>query len=72
MVDAKLFSASAESEFEDIRNFGLKASIAIIPHGVHIPNIKKNKIYKDKKTAVSIGNLYPKKGLDTLIKHSQG
>ena len=68
LADVQLFFASAESEFEDIRNFGLKAPIAIIPHGVHIPNIKKNKTYKDKKTVVSIGRLHPKKGLDTLIK----
>jgi poly(glycerol-phosphate) alpha-glucosyltransferase len=58
----QLFFASAESEFEDIRNFGLKAPIAIIPHGVNIPNIKKKKTYKDKKTVVSIGRLHPKKG----------
>jgi glycosyltransferase involved in cell wall biosynthesis len=68
LADAQLFFASAESEFDDIRNYGLKAPIAIIPHGVNIPNIKKAKTYKDKKIAVSIGRLHPKKGLDTLIK----
>mgnify|MGYP001443172691 CR=1 FL=1 len=68
LADAQLFFASAESEFEDIRSFGLKAPIAIIPHGVNIPNIKKKKTYKNKKTVVSIGRLHPKKGLDTLIK----
>ncbi len=68
LADARLFFASAESEFDDIRNYRLKAPIAIIPHGVNIPNIKKAKTYKDKKIAVSIGRLHPKKGLDTLIK----
>lgn len=66
--DAKLFFATAESEFEDIRNYGLKAPIAIIPNGVNIPNIKKKRIYKNKKTVLSLGRIHPKKGLDTLIK----
>ena len=68
LADAQLFFASAESEFEDIRNFGLNTPIAIIPHGVNIPNIKKEKKFKNQKTVVSLGRLHPKKGLDTLIK----
>ena len=68
LADARLFFASAESEFDDIRNFGLNAPIAIIPHGVNIPNIKKEKKFKNQKTVVSLGRLHPKKGLDTLIK----
>ena len=66
--DTKLLFATAESEFEDIRNFGLKAPIAIIPNGVNIPNINKEKIYKNKKTVLSLGRIHPKKGLDILIK----
>lgn len=66
--DAKLFFATAESEFEDIRNYGIKAPIAIIPNGVNIPNIKKQKIYKKNKTVLSLGRIHPKKGLDVLIK----
>ena len=68
LADAQLFFASAESEFEDIRNYGLNAPIAVIPHGVNIPNVKKKKHYNNTKTVVSIGRLHPKKGLDTLIK----
>ena len=67
-ADAKLLIATAESELEDIRKFGLKMPIAIIPHGVKIPHIKKNIIQKKIKTAISLGRLHPKKGLDTLIR----
>ena len=68
LADSKLFFASAESELEDIRNYGLNAPIALIPHGVNIPNIKKKNSYKNIKTVVSLGRLHPTKGLDTLIK----
>ncbi len=66
--DAKLLFATAESEFEDIRNYGLKMPVAIIPNGVKIPNIRKNNADKNKKTLVSLGRLHPIKGLFTLIK----
>ncbi len=65
---AKLLFATAESEYEDIRNFGLKMPVAIIPNGVNIPNIKKQICHKRKKTVISLGRLHPKKGLDILIK----
>lgn len=68
LADAQLFFASAENEFQDIRNFGLNTPIAIIPHGVNIPNIKKKKKFKNQKTVISLGRLDPIKGLDTLIK----
>ena len=45
---AKLLFATAESEYEDIRNFGLKMPVAIIPNGANIPNIKKQICHKRK------------------------
>lgn len=68
LADAQLFFASAESELEDIRNYGLTTPVAIIPHGVQIPNIQKDNSHKDKKTLISIGRLHPTKGLAMLIK----
>ena len=67
-ADAKLLFATAESELEDIRNYGLKTPIAIIPNGVNIPNIIKKNNHKKIKTVISLGRIHPKKGLDTLIK----
>ena len=67
-ADAKLLFATAENEYEDIRDYGLKNPIAIIPIGVNIPNVKKSNLKKNKKTIISLGRLHPKKGLDTLIK----
>ena len=40
--NAKLLFATAESELEDIRNYGLKTPVALISNGVNIPIIKNN------------------------------
>ena len=58
--------ATAESEIEDIRRYGLKMPIALVPNGVNIPNIKTNRNNKIK-TLISLGRIHPKKGLDVLI-----
>ena len=67
LADAKLMFATAESEIEDIRRYGLKMPIALIPNGVNIPNIKKTNRNNKIKTLISLGRIHPKKGLDVLI-----
>ncbi|MDC6451809.1 glycosyltransferase, partial [Alphaproteobacteria bacterium] len=66
--NAKLLFATAESELEDIRNYGLKTPVALISNGVNIPIIKKKVDPKKIKTVISLGRIHPKKGLDILIK----
>lgn len=62
------FHATAESELEDIRSFGLKAPVAIVPNGVDLPNRIKPEIGKNAAPYVlSLGRLHPKKGLKNLI-----
>lgn len=66
-ADAKLIFATAESEMEDIRRYGLKMPIALISNGVNIPKIKKTNRNSKIKTLISLGRIHPQKGLDVLI-----
>ncbi|MFV0294873.1 MAG: glycosyltransferase [Hyphomicrobiaceae bacterium] len=69
------FHATAESELRDIRQFGLKKPVAIIPNGIDLPD--RPDLSGDTKRdsfdesihpfILSLGRLHPKKGLDRLI-----
>lgn len=62
------FHATAESELEDIRAFGLKAPVAIVPNGVDLPACPAPSSETNIKPFVlSLGRLHPKKGLESLI-----
>lgn len=58
--------ALCQSEYESIREYGLKSPVAIIPNGISLPE----PFIKPKKTGKNllfIGRIHPKKGLDLLI-----
>jgi poly(glycerol-phosphate) alpha-glucosyltransferase len=64
------FHALCLKELEDIRAFGLKQPVAIIPNGVNLPN--ENKHYhkqkkENKKHLLYLGRLHHKKGVDLLL-----
>lgn len=64
------FHALCKKEFEDIRSYGLKQPIAIIPNGINIPNCRNIKIEKrkdSKKHLLYLGRLHKKKGIDLLL-----
>lgn len=66
------FHATAESEYSDIRNFGLRHPVAIIPNGVdlHDRPARSNSFAHQpvgQRYALSLGRIHPKKGLDMLI-----
>lgn len=64
---ADCIHALCQSEYESIRNFGLKNPVAIIPNGIDIPE---NPIYlrnSKKKVLLFIGRIHPKKGLKELL-----
>lgn len=75
---AKCLQAFTMQEYMDIRNFGLKNPVCIIPNGVDIPvdtsHFKAtppvwNKIGSPGyKTLLYLGRIHPKKGLTNLIK----
>lgn len=63
------YHALCQKELEDIRAYGLKQPIAIIPNGINLPD--KTKIYprKDEKLhLLYLGRLHRKKGVDILLK----
>lgn len=69
------FHATAESEYDDIRAFGLKQPVAIVPNGIDIPDLagfdtaeRSGAVPVDSSRFIlSLGRIHPKKGLDRLI-----
>lgn len=68
MVRADLLHATAQSEYQEIRDCGLKAPVVILPNGVDTPK----EIFKTKTDKVRrllfLSRLHPKKGLEELIR----
>ena len=62
------YHALCQKELEDIRAYGLKQPVAIIPNGVNMPNMTKRFERKDnKKHLLYLGRLHKKKGVDMLL-----
>jgi len=68
----KCFHATAEQEYHEIRAFGLRQPVAVIPNGIDIPIEESS--YSDVTSAsscrpyiLSLGRIHPKKGLDRLV-----
>jgi len=64
------FHATAESEYEDIREFGLSQPVAIVPNGIDLPPLvpqDRLELEKDGPFVLSLGRVHRKKGLDRLI-----
>lgn len=64
---ADCIHALCKSEYESIREFGLKNPVAIIPNGINIPP---NTIFNrkhERKVLLFIGRIHPKKGIKELL-----
>ena len=66
LKDAACFHATAVSECEDIRRFGFRQPIALIPPGTDIPDIVPSSP-TDRRRLLYLGRLHPIKGLDLLL-----
>lgn len=65
---ADLFIATCVDEYEDIRRFGLKAPVAIIPNGIDVPIIDEDSLLKkEANRVVFLSRIHKKKGVDILI-----
>ncbi|MBO6556984.1 MAG: glycosyltransferase [Pseudomonadales bacterium] len=64
--EAQCLFASSARELEDIRNYGLKNPVAVIPHGVQKLSENTLTIPKEK-VVLYMGRLHPIKGIETLI-----
>ncbi|AMS30291.1 MAG: glycosyltransferase [Rhodocyclaceae bacterium] len=69
LAAAHCLHATAESEYEEIRQAGLLNPVAIIPNGIDLPlEIAVNRQDRSARTILSLGRIHPKKGLDRLVR----
>lgn len=66
LKSADCIHALCQSEYDSVKHFGLKNTIAIIPNGITLPT-SFHKEHKVNKTLLYIGRIHPKKGLINLI-----
>lgn len=65
---ATCLHATSEQEYQEIRAFGLRQPVAIIPNGVDMPPRGAVRSGSGARPSVlSLGRIHPKKGLDQLI-----
>ena len=62
--NADMFIATCDKEYHDIRRFGLKQPVAIIPNGLELPELHK---IEKKRTVLFLARLHKVKGLDILL-----
>ena len=67
---AACIHATSEQEYQEVRAFGLKNPVAIIPNGIDLPPPPSGPIANDhsERTVLSLGRIHPKKGLDRLVR----
>ena len=63
---ATCFHATAEKEYEEIRNYGLTGPVAIIPNGIDLPSPVETPA-REGRTLLFLGRIHPIKGLDLLL-----
>ena len=61
------FHATCQQEAEDIRAFGLRQPIAIIPNGIDLRAPTGARVASDEPYVLSLGRVHPKKALDRLV-----
>jgi len=66
--DADCFHATSAQEYQEIRQFGIRNPVAVIPNGIDLPSMESNFSKKSsERILVTIGRVHPKKGLDRLL-----
>ena len=60
--------ATSDQEYEEIRTFGLRNPVAVIPNGIDLPQLEdKVRSSETDRVLLSLGRIHPKKGLDRLM-----
>lgn len=65
---ATCFHATAECEYEDIRQLGFKQPVCIVPNGIDVPPNQEKRWGNDKRRLLFLGRIHPKKGMDILLR----
>lgn len=65
--EAACFHATAESEFEDIRRFGFRQPICILPNGIDVPRLEETQ-NGGRRQLLFLGRIHPIKGIDILLR----
>lgn len=63
-----MFHATAVSEYDAIRNYGLTQPVAIVPNGIDVPSQHNSDRGTQNRKVLYLGRIHPLKGLDILIK----
>ena len=66
---AACIHATSRLEYDDVRAFGMRNPVAVIPNGIDVPAAvdKRERPHGDAKVALYLGRIHPKKGLDQLF-----
>jgi glycosyltransferase involved in cell wall biosynthesis len=67
VADAALLHATSEQEYRDIRAFGLRQPVVVIPNGVDVPETLARRRRGGRRRLLYLGRLHPIKGLETLL-----
>jgi glycosyltransferase involved in cell wall biosynthesis len=66
---AACLHATSEQEYQEIRAFGLRNPVAIIPNGIDLPPASGPMLVPaTERIVLSLGRIHPKKGLDCLVR----
>lgn len=65
---ASCLHATSDQEYDDIRAFGLRQPVAVVPNGVDVQELEGSRGTLRKPTVLSLGRIHPKKGLRRLVK----
>jgi glycosyltransferase involved in cell wall biosynthesis len=70
MRRAPCIHATSEQEYQDIRGFGLRNPISVIPNGIDLPEPVATPIRtaQPRRVVLSLGRIHPIKGLDVLVR----
>jgi glycosyltransferase involved in cell wall biosynthesis len=68
LAAADCIHATAMSEYEEIRDAGIRVPVAVVPNGIDLPDLSDMpRKSAEKRVALSLGRIHPKKGLDRLV-----
>lgn len=65
--DAACLHATSALEHQELREFGLKNPVAVIPNGVDLPESSPAPELSETRIVLSLGRIHAKKGLDRLL-----